>query len=156
MKTNVQREKELFDKVQSAGETILNSERFRAAWDIPHHPGISVAQHSLHVAMESCRMAEWLNLHGAHINLEDTIQCALLHDIGMTENRIYSSPAWRKAYTHPSRGMEVAEKEYHLNSAQADAIRRHMWPVCIIPPVHALGWIVTAADKISSIKELLL
>ncbi len=149
------REKELLQKVKQAGTEVLDSERFRAAWDIPHHPGISVAQHSLHVAMESCRIAEWLNRHGAHVNVKETIRCALLHDIGMTENRIFFSPAWKKAYTHPNHGARVAELEYHISPTQMDAIRRHMWPVCVIPPVHTMGWIVTTADKISSIKEML-
>ncbi len=146
---------ELLQTVKQSGMGILDSERFRAAWDIPHHPGTSVAQHSLHVAMESCRIAEWLNHHGTHVNVEETIRCALLHDIGMTENSIFSSPAWKKAYTHPNRGARVAEQEYHLTPVQADAIRRHMWPVCVIPPFHIMGWIVTTADKISSIKDLL-
>ncbi|MBP5169641.1 MAG: HD domain-containing protein [Oscillospiraceae bacterium] len=149
------REKELLLKVQQAGAEVLNSERFLTAWNIPHHPHVSVAQHSLHVAKESCRLAEWLNRHGAHVSVDDAILCGLLHDIGMTENRVFSSPSWIKAYTHPQHGVDVAEKEYHVREDQADAIRRHMWPVCIIPPVHTLGWIVTAADKISSIKELL-
>ena len=147
-------EQELLQKVQQAGAEVLNSERFRKAWDIPHHPNVSVALHSLYVAKESCRIAEWLNRHGGHVRVEDAIRCGLLHDIGMTENKIFSSPSWVKAYTHPSRGVEVAEQEYHISEDQADAIRRHMWPICIIPPVHTMGWIVTAADKISSIKEI--
>ena len=149
-----QREKELLQKVNQLGEEVLNSERFLSAWDIPHHGNVSVAMHSMHVAKESCRIAAWLRRHGVKISDEDAVRSSLLHDIGMTERRVFSSPSWKKAYTHPDRGSEIAEKEYHANEIQKDAIQRHMWPICVIPPSHVAGWVVLAADKISSMKEL--
>lgn len=145
-----QREKELLQKVNQLGEEVLNSDRFLSAWDIPHHGNVSVAMHSLHVAKESCRIADWLQRHGVKISDEDAVRSSLLHDIGMTERRVFSSPSWRKAYTHPDRGTEIAEKEYHANEIQKDAIQRHMWPICVIPPSHVAGWVVLALDKMAT------
>ena len=152
MKSN---EQELLPDVQELGADVLASQRFQDAWKIPHHGNVSVAMHSLHVAKESLRLARWLNRHGGHVNEKDAVCSSLLHDIGMTERVIHKSMPWVKAYTHPTRGSTLAEEEYHVNAVQADAIKRHMWPICVIPPRHLTGWVVTAADKISSMKEVL-
>ena len=149
------REEELLQSVQELGSEIIGSERFRAAEAIPHHLAGNVARHSLNVARESCRIAEWLNRHGAQVDVKDAVCGSLLHDIGMTEKEVFRSPSWKKAYTHPARGAHVAREEYRANPVQEDAVRRHMWPICVIPPKHAAGWIVLAADKICSIREFL-
>ncbi len=140
--------------MEEIGDDVIRSERFRAAWSIRHHRD-NVALHSLYVARESCRIASWLSRHGVSVSVEDAVRASLLHDIGMTDNGIFRSPGWKKAYSHPTQGADVAEKEYHVNEVQADAIRRHMWPICIIPPKHVEGWVISMADKISSAKELL-
>lgn len=149
------REDKLLQSVQELGAEIIDSERFRAAEAIPHHLAGNVAQHSLNVARESCRIAEWLNRHGAKVDVKDAVRGSLLHDIGMTEKEVFRSPSWKKAYSHPDRGAKLAREEYRANDVQEDAVRRHMWPICLIPPKHAAGWIVSAADKICSIKEIL-
>ena len=149
------REEELRRKVRQLGEEVIGSERFRAAREIPHHRGVSVAEHSLNVAKESCRIAEWLERRGVSVSAEDVVRGSLLHDIGMTETPVFRSPSWKKAYSHPDRGAELAREEYRANEVQEDAVRRHMWPICVVPPKHREGWIVLAADKISSAKELL-
>ena len=148
-------EEELLQTVQQLGADVIRSARFRSAWEIPHHRTGNVALHSLNVAKESCRLAFWLNRHGADINVKDAVCSSLLHDIGMTEKHVFHSRSWKKAYTHPIRGAEVAKNEYRTNSVQENAIRRHMWPICIVPPKHKEGWVVLAADKICSVKELL-
>ena len=149
------REEKLLQSVRQLGAEIIDSERFRAAGAIPHHLAGNVARHSLNVAKESCRIAEWLNRHGAQVDVKDAVRGSLLHDIGMTEKEVFGSPTWKKAYLHPERGAALAREEYLANDVQEDAVRRHMWPICVVPPKHAAGWIVLAADKICSIKELL-
>ena len=153
--TKQDREKELLQSVQRLGGEIIDSARFRAAGAIPHHLAGNVAEHSLNVAMESCRIAEWLNRRGLQVDVKDAVCGSLLHDIGMTEKDVSDSPSWKKAYSHPARGAQLAREEYRANPVQEDAVRRHMWPICVVPPRHAAGWIVLAADKICSVKELL-
>ncbi len=155
MNNQNEKEKKLLQKVQELGANVINSERFQAAWKIPHHRKLNVAEHSINVAKESVRIATWLKRHGMNVNIEDAVCGSLLHDIGMTEKQIFRSPSWKKAYTHPDRGAIVARDEYRANAIQENIIRRHMWPICVIPPKHKEGWIVVAADKISSVKELL-
>ena len=136
------------------GSDILASERFQQAYGVTHHYKSNVAEHSLHVAGEACRIAGWLNRHGFSISYEDVVRGSLLHDIGMTDSRVAECRPWRKAYAHPRRGTDIAGSEYRENAVVQNTIRRHMWPICVIPPRHISGWIVVAADKICSIREI--
>lgn len=133
---------------------ILNSERFKRAGSIAHH-NTSVAAHSLKTADAAWRISSWLNDHGFKVNRRDAVRASLLHDIGMTDEAIHESVSWKKAYTHPVRGASIARTEFGARDDQVNAISRHMWPVCVIPPKHVIGWVVLAADKCVSMQEYL-
>ena len=133
---------------------ILSSARFEKAGTVRHHITGNVAEHSRNTAEYGRRMCEWLNRHGIDVSEEDVVQACLLHDIGMTEDRVHDSAGWRKAFWHPRKGARIARDEYHVNKVQYNAIKRHMWPICIIPPRYKEGWVVMAADKYCSIREL--
>ncbi len=136
------------------GDDILKSSRFEKAKNVTHHKKTSVAEHSKKTAEYGTRICQWLERHNVNVNEEDVVRACLLHDIAMTDDRVHSSVSWKKAYRHPKRGMQIAEEEYKANDVQLNAIRRHMWPICIIPPKSIEGWVVVAADKCCSIWEL--
>lgn len=133
---------------------ILDSGWFEAAKHIPHHPGVSVAEHSLSVAEEAAQLCAWLKRRGISVNERDVVRSALLHDIAMVEDEVHDAHSWVKAYTHPVRSAEISESEFGANEVQTDAIRRHMWPICMIPPRHKTGWVVLLSDKKSSVREV--
>ena len=141
--------------IEKYGADILSSRRFSRAYLIPHHKQHCVAQHSLRVADRACRISDWLIRRGVQVSREDVVRASLLHDIGMTEEKVYASHSWEKAYSHPRLSAEIAKTEFHANEVQQEAIRHHMLPVCIIPPAHLTGWILLAADKICSIREVI-
>ena len=133
---------------------IRKSRRFQKAERIRHHKETNVAAHSEETAMYGKRICGWLKKHNIKVNEEDVVQACLLHDIGMTDDDVSESSSWKKAYKHPERGEEIARNEYHANDVQCNAIKRHMWPICIIPPKTIEGWVVIAADKACSIHEV--
>lgn len=136
-------------------EDILSSGRFQKAKRVRHHKKFNVAAHSMQTAVYGARLCGWLNRHGAKIDKRDVIRACLLHDIGMTEDQVHDSVQYRKAFAHPKKSVEIAAAEYGANEVQLDAVRRHMWPICVIPPKHVAGWLVVAADKMASCKEVL-
>ena len=142
-------------EVELIGADIISSERFRKAEKICHHKRENVADHSLRVAKRGYRMAVWLEKRGVSVDPQDVVRGSLLHDIGMTEDAVFDSVSFKKAYRHPRKGAAIAVEEFHANQVQTDAVRRHMWPICIIPPLHTAGWIVVAADKYCSVREVL-
>lgn len=134
--------------------SILDSDRFKKARDIVHHHKTNIAGHSEKTAEYGKRICQWLKKHDIEVSEEDVVTACLLHDIGMTDDEVSSTVSWKKAYLHPRRGEEIARHEYDANEIQCNAIRRHMWPICIVPPRTREGWIVVAADKCCSIWEV--
>lgn len=149
----LEKNKRLKKEILRIGGDIVGSDRFQKAWKIDHHVRYNVAMHSLEAACYALRIARWLSRHGIKVREDDAVRAALLHDIGMTEDRVSRSPSYIKAYTHPRAGYRIARDEFHANKVQLEAIRRHMWPICVVPPVHLTGWIVLMADKASASRE---
>ena len=142
-------------QVQMHGREILRSERFGNAKDVPHHFGVSVARHTRHVADKSVKIALFLKKRGVDVNMRDVVRGSLLHDLGMTDRRVFCRPSFVKAYTHPREGVRIAMRDFgvDVDKEVRDAIVHHMWPICVVPPRHITGWIVTAADKAASMEE---
>lgn len=141
--------------IRRIGKDILHSPHFSKMYLTPHHGKVSVARHSLHVAEDGYRIAMWLKAHGIPADPREVVRACLLHDIGMSEDKVYESPSWKKAYTHPKEGWRIAMEEFGATPGIEDAITHHMWPICAVPPRHLTGWIVLAADKLSSMREVL-
>ena len=135
------------------GRDILESERFRRAWKTEHHMRTNIARHSLAVTEYALHLFK--QGHYPDTDIRDVVRACLLHDIGMTDDIVYDSISFRKAYSHPRRSAGIAVKEYGANQIQVDAILHHMWPICIVPPHTPVGWLLLRADKICSRKDVL-
>lgn len=146
----------LFNDVIDFGEDIVVSERFSMALDVHHHSrNDSIAVHSLETAGYALLLTRWLNQHGASVSESDAVRASLLHDIGMTEEKVFLSPSYKKASSHPREGARIAKDEFGANETQVDAILYHMWPFCsLVAPRSTVGFVVTVADKLCSLNEL--
>ena len=137
-----------------AYNSITRSGRYEKAKGIRHHYKTSVARHSMRTAEYGRNICHFLKRRGIEVSEEAVVQACLLHDIGMTDDDVADCPSFMKAYRHPRRGENIARKEYLVNEITCNSIRRHMWPICIIPPKFLEGWVVVAADKCCSIWEI--
>ena len=147
---------DLLKQVLELGGDIIASERFAKARSVPHHSKEgNIADHSIETAGYALQLARWVNRHGGSVSERDAVRTSLLHDIGMTEDDVFLSPSSVKAKTHPVEGARIAQEEFGVTEAQADAILYHMWPFCsFVPPHSALGFVVTMADKCCSLNEV--
>ena len=84
------------------------------------------------------------------------ILSALGHDLGIVGNRFGEDlkGKFKTSIDHPKRSVEVASDVADIHEKTATAIKRHMWPICIIPPNSLEGWILTVADKWAAVQEL--
>ena len=81
---------------------------------------------------------------------------ALCHDLGIIGRHEKFSSTYACWKLHPIDSVKVAKSLLpHIDSKTENIIRRHMWPLCMEMPNSAEGYVIVAADKYSSIRELL-
>lgn len=87
----------------------------------------------------------------------ELIRGALLHDYFLYDWHDRSRENYQAlhGFYHPGIALKNASKEYKLTLREKDIIKKHMWPLTIVPPRCREAWIVTTADKYCSILETL-
>lgn len=147
------RHKQLNALLKKHGSDILNSENFKKTQGHIQHGTVTVHNHVMDVARYSLILNKKL---GLGCNKHDLIRGALLHDYFLYDwhDKEYLSQRKRlHGFWHPGIALRNAEKEYQLNDRQRDIIKKHMWPLSVVPPMCREAWVVTAADKYCSLLE---
>lgn len=146
----IYREKEFYN----LAEPILRNAEFQRRRTFLHHQD-SVYDHSLRVAWVAYKIAKSISRY-KKINIRNVVVGALLHDFYLVPWREdKNSIIWKKhGFTH---GKTASINSYQffpslMNTRIENAIRRHMFPLTIIPPRYIEGWIITTADKCVSLE----
>lgn len=139
-------------------QKILRNKEFQRRRTFLHHQD-SVYDHSLRVSFVAYRLACLLE-RVIPVSVDDVIIGGLLHDF-------YSEP-WRNkktrknifkmhGFTHARIACDNSYQIFsqYMNKRIDNIIRRHMFPLNIIPPRYLEGWLVTIADKIVSLEVFL-
>ncbi len=153
---------------QYVKEILLNDE-FQKRKLFPHHHNMSVWDHSILVSFRSFLMARLFNA-----DLRICAIAGLLHDFYpwswlysedleelddgkyLIEVRTKHPLFKRHGFTHAKAAAENYIKYFPEleNKRITNAIKRHMFPLNIIPPRYKEGFIITTVDKINSVHEL--
>lgn len=133
-------------------EDILKSKNFRSSSKNIQHGDVSVMKHSMKVAY----LSMWLN-RKLHINCDEKAltRGALLHDYFLYDWHDKNRPGFKRlhGFHHPQTALKNAKAEYDLSDREQDIIKKHMWPLTVIPPKYRESWVVTCADKAVSTAE---
>ena len=134
---------------------IINSEEFIKRKTFRHHGNTSVYEHCMRVSLQAYKMAKLF-----HSDYRSAAIAGLLHDFYTTpwqDVKIKQPFLKMHAFSHASDALNNAKKFYpdYLNKKVENAILRHMFPLNITPPTHMTSYIVTIADKISSLDFLM-
>ena len=111
--------------------------------DIPHQGSCNCYDHCIRASYYCYKVCKKLGL--------DYVSCAraaMVHDLYLYNWR--EGRGDRKglhAFTHPKLAYENAAKLFDLNEKEKDIIIKHMWPLTIIPPKYAEGFVLTMVDK---------
>ncbi len=152
-KRNYERYREIHYLLNLYGSDIINSDNFRMTKAHIQHGNVTVNEHCMHVAIYSLILN---NALGLNCSTEDLIRGALLHDYFLYDwhDKEYLSQRKRlHGFRHPMIALKNADKEYDLTDIQRDIIKKHMWPMLIVPPTCREAWVVTVADKYCSSLE---
>ena len=126
-------------------QPIIDNEEFQKLKNIEHH-GITRYNHCMRVAYFSYRVTKAL-----HLDYEEVTEAALLHDFFFDE--VDNENALIQWGCHPKIALANAKKYFSLTARQEDIISKHMFPVCLIPPLYLESWIVDIIDDISAVYE---
>lgn len=151
------RKRLFYRRVMEHGREILHSENFRHTREFIQHGNQTVYRHSLEVAVCSLEISRRLRIRCREREL---VRGALLHDYFLYDwhDKIRKGPEGHQrfhGFRHPGIALRNAEQDYELTPRERDIIRKHMWPLTVLPPLCTEAWIVTAADKYCSLRETL-
>ena len=132
--------------------SLLTSAVLLAEKAFPHHGAVNCYDHSIFVAEKSLLLAQKLRLK---IDARSLIRGALLHDLYLYDWHIPDPehPHRLHGFFHPARALRNAAQHFELNALEKDIIRKHMFPLTIIPPVCRESWLVCVADTICAVQE---
>lgn len=136
------------EEIRRYGSDILESEKFIASGRNIQHGNMSVRKHCYQVAKYSLLIADRF---GIHVNRREMVRGALLHDYFLYD---WHGPNHAlHGFYHPGVALRKAGRDFRLTERERDIIRKHMWPMTVIPPVCREAWVVTTADKYCSFME---
>ncbi|WP_022760923.1 HD domain-containing protein [Butyrivibrio sp. AD3002] len=150
-----ERRKHVREVLAKHGNDILESHKFHKTKHFIQHGDMSVYDHSLSVAERAIRINRFIH---AKCNERDLVRGALLHDYflydwhkdGKDKGNVHPK---LHGFFHPSTALKNASRDFVLSEREKDIIKKHMWPLTVIPPMCREAWIVTMADKYCSAME---
>ena len=150
----MERFREIQKEIETEASDILQSSNFRKMKEYLQHGNVTVNTHVMTVARCSVAITDVLHIPCSR---KELIRGALLHDYFLYDWHIpdEENPHKLHGFYHPGTALRNASREYRLTVREADIIRRHMWPLTVVPPGCREAWIVTAADKWCSLLETL-
>ena len=154
MKERYEKRKEVYRLLREHASDILDSENFRSTKNYIQHGTMPVHTHCIDVSKQSILISKWLKIP---CHERDLIRGALLHDYFLYDWHDKTRENYQRlhGFYHPGIALRNASVEYQLTLREQDIIKKHMWPLTVVPPRCREAWIVTAADKYCSLLETL-
>ncbi len=149
---NFEERRALRKEIRAAAKDILMSQRFNSTKSYIQHGNMTVNDHCIHVAEYSLFFSKKLPISCSR---KELIRGALLHDYFLYDWHIpdEKNPHKLHGFYHPGVALRNASMDYKLTPREREIIKKHMWPLTVVPPTCREAWIVTAADKWCSLME---
>ena len=149
-----EKRRQLYRLLIEHASDILKSENFRSTKNYIQHGTMPVHRHCIDVAEKSIAISKFLRIP---CNEREMVRGALLHDYFLYDWHDKSRENYQRlhGFYHPGIALRNASMEYELTLREKDIIKKHMWPLTVVPPLCREAWIVTTADKYCSLLETL-
>ena len=137
-------------------------EFYNCVKDLVHHPVVlemknyiqhgttTCYQHCLNVAYYNFRLCKFLGLDARR-----AARAGMLHDFFLYDwhEHVAKTGDHFHGLRHPKRALENARKYFTLTPLEEEIILKHMWPLTVIPPIHAEGFVICLTDKYCGLCE---
>lgn len=132
-------------------QRVNSSSRMNRSRKFYQHGKISIYVHSLRVAYICFA---WVKKYHLHVDEKALIRGALLHDYFLYDWHDKEHKHRRPhGFFHPSAALSNARQDFKLTKKEENIIKRHMFPLTLIPPGCKEAWLVCMADKVCSTRE---
>lgn len=131
---------------------ILSHSEFKKRLKYHHHNDRSVYAHCLLVSIKSYHLAKKLQL-----DYRSAAIGGLLHDFYLKDWQLNKEkkPLWKAhGFIHAKEASLNARKYFPklMNKKVNNIIKRHMFPLNIVPPLYMESWIICVVDKYCSVE----
>ena len=129
-------------------EEIISNEKVKEMKKYIQHGKTNCYQHCYEVAYYCFCICKKVRL-----DYKSATRAAMVHDMFLYDwHNPKSHKRWH-GFRHPKIACKIACQEFDLSKKEQDMIKKHMWPLTIIPPKSMEGFILTLVDKYCTIKE---
>ena len=142
---------QLLKEFVSIVSDVLHSEEFKGMKNYKHHVKGSLYDHSVKVAYLCFKHHKRF---GLKIDIKEFVRGAILHDYYLYDLHDESNSHKLHWFKHPGKALQNDMKKYPgPTCVQKDMIKKHMFPLPIIPPKTKAGWLVCLYDKIAAVSD---
>ena len=134
-------------------DEILGNEKIKQLKNFSQHGDISRYDHSINVSYIGYLIAKRFNWDYISIARAGMLHDFFLYDWHKENPNIFSL---RKSHAinHGKVALKNAEESFKLSKKEKEMIKKHMWPITIIPPRYAMTYFIGIVDKYCAIMEL--
>lgn len=131
---------------------LLKHPKVRQMAQYVQHGDTTCLEHCLHVAYLTYRFCR---RHG--LAYRAATRAALLHDFFLYDWHTHHQLTGERfhGFHHPATALQNALMEFVLTPMQQDIIRKHMWPLTLVPPRYKEAYVVMWMDKYAALLETL-
>lgn len=128
---------------------IYETKEFQSMSVFFQHADIPRTQHIMSVAYLSYTIAKEKGL-----DYIAATRGAMLHDLFYYDWHVPGDGSHRlHGYRHPGFALKNARALFTLSETEKNCIKRHMWPLTVIPPGCKESWVVCLSDKYCAHQE---
>ena len=129
---------------------LLYTDELKRTDKFIQHGRTSCFWHSVAVAYYSFNIINYFNIK---CDAKSLVRGALLHDYFLYD--WHDGDDWHNwhGFKHPNIAFKNAIRDFKINDVEKNIIKRHMFPLTIMPPRYVESIIVCLIDKICSVYE---
>lgn len=131
-------------------DELAENSSLKKTMEYIQHGDTSCFLHSVAVAYYSARISERLGIRCCR---DDLVRGALLHDYFLYDWHDGKKERMIHGFTHPAAALKNADRDFELSGTERDIIKKHMFPLTVVPPMCTEAWIVCCVDKACSLYE---
>lgn len=136
----------IFQRFLETASPILFHPQVRSLQECPHHRNKTRLEHVIEVAYWSYLLGDRLSL-----DTQAIIRASLLHDLFFYD-WLRQGPRLH-GLRHPKISLANAKKYFTLSSKEEDIIKKHMWPLTLMPPRYMESMVVAVVDSVCALRD---